>query len=322
MKFKSIQTKRAAAAMFLAVASAPIATPQVDIKPENDHIAVSIHGQPFTDFYIGRAYPKPFLAPLRTASGLTVTRKFPMEIVQGETRDHPHHRGLFIGFHDINGINFWENEFNYTTNNRGKIVLKHLDDIKSGRRSGTITATFAWVDTKGSPILDEHRTMIFSGNGETRVIDVDFTLTAAVDAHFADDKDGFFAIRVADSMTEKNGGEITNSQGASAEKNAWGKRADWVNYDGKVDGKEVGITILDSPENYNHPPRWHVRGYGLFAVNPFMVKDADPKSSDHGGYDLPAGKSLRFRYRVIIHDGKAPVKKIASWYAEYQKKQA
>jgi hypothetical protein len=309
-------------AFFLAAAFAPFARPQVALKPDGDHIAVSIHGEPFTNFYTGPAYPKPFLAPLRTASGLTVTRKFPMENVPGETRDHPHHRGLFIGFHDINGVNFWENEFNYTTNNRGKIVLRHVDNVKPGRKSGSITATFAWVDTKGSPILDEHRTMTFSGTGDTRTIDVDLTLTAVVDAHFADDKDGFFAIRVADSMTEKNGGTITNSDGAVSEKKAWGKRANWVDYDGTVDGKKVGIAMFDNPENYNHPPRWHVRGYGLFAVNPFMVKDADPQSSDHGGYDLTAGKSLRFRYRVIIHAGDVPMKKIDRWYADYAKKQS
>lgn len=291
------------------------------MKPEGDHIAVSVHGEPFTDFYTGPAYPKPFLAPLRSATGLIVTRKFPMETVAGETRDHPHHRGLFVGFHDVNGVNFWENEFNYTTNNRGRIVLRHMDDMKTGRKSGSITATFSWVDMHGSRILDEHRTMVFSGDKETRTIDVDLTLTAVVDAHFADDKDGFFAIRVADSMTEKNGGTITNSAGAVTEKNAWGKRADWVDYAGTADGAKVGIAIFDNPDNYNHPPRWHVRGYGLFAVNPFMVKDPDPKSQEHGGYDLQAGKSLRFRYRVIIHPGDVPVKKIGAWYAEYAKKQ-
>lgn len=309
------------AALFLSAALAPCIRAQVVLKPDGDHIAISIKGQPFTDFYTGPGYPKPFLAPLRSATGLIVTRKFPMETIAGETRDHPHHRGLFIGFHDINGVNFWENEFSYTTNNRGKIVLRHMDDVKPGKKSGSISATFAWVDMHGAPILDEHRTMVFSGDKELRIVDLDLTLTAKVDARFADDKDGFMAIRVADSMSEKNGGAITNSDGAVSEKNAWGKRANWVDYAGDVDGKRVGIVIFDNPENYNHPPRWHVRGYGLFAVNPFMVKDPDPKSQEHGGYDLASGKSLRFRYRVIIHSGDVPAKKLALWYSDYTKKQ-
>jgi hypothetical protein len=294
---------------------------QVALKTDCDHIAISIHGTPFSDFYVGTNYPKPFLAPLSTADGLIVTRKFPMETVSGESRDHPHHRGLFVGFHDVNGINFWENEFNYTTNNRGRIVLRNVDNVKPGKRSGSITANFAWLDTHGTAVLEEHRTMTFSGNKETRTIDVDLTLTAKVGAHFADDKDGFFAIRVADSMAEKNGGTITNSEGAVSEKNAWGKRANWVDYDGTVDGTKVGIAMLDHAGNYNHPPRWHVRGYGLFAVNPFMVKDVDPKlqEHEHGGYDLAAGKSLHFRYRVIIHGGDVSKKQIDTWYADFEK---
>jgi Methane oxygenase PmoA len=320
MEPDSLRSFRALAALFISAAFVPYLSAQATLKAAGDHIAISIHGQPFSDFYIGPAYPKPFLWPLRTATGVIVTRKFPVQTVAGETRDHPHHRGLFIGHHDINGVNFWENEFSYTTNNRGRIVLVHVDDVKPGKRSGSITATFDWRDTQGATILQEHRVMVFSGDKETRTVDVDVTLTAKVNAHFADDKDAFFAIRVADSMNEKNGGTITNSDGAVAEKNVWGKRADWVDYDGMVDGTKVGIAMLDHPDNYNHPPRWHVRGYGLFAVNPFMVKDADPTSMDHGGYDLAAGKALRFRYRVIIHPGDVSMKKVGSWFSDYAKK--
>ena len=293
-------------------------TAQVEFqKSGDDHISISIDGQPFSDFFIGSAYPKPYLAPLRTASGLIVTRKFPMETVDGESRDHPHHRGLFVGFHDINGVNFWENEFSYTTKNRGKIVLRKLEAVKPGRKTGSIGAEFAWLDMTGKEMLAERRTMTFSGDHNVRTVDVDLNLTAKVPLKFADDKDGFFAIRVADSMAEKNGGRMTNSDGAQSEKNVWGKRADWVDYDGTVDGKTVGIVIFDNPKNYNHPPRWHSRGYGLFAVNPFMVKDIDPKLKEPGGYSMAAGQQLRFRYRVVIHAGDVPAKELADWYSDY-----
>jgi methane monooxygenase PmoA-like len=320
MKPDSLWSRRAVTALFLSAAFISGIQAQVDIKAEGDHLAISIHGQPFTTFYTGPNYPKPFLAPLRTATGLVITREFPMENVEGESRDHPHHRGLFIGHHDVNGVNFWENEFSYTTTNRGRIVLLHMENVKPGKRSGSAMASFEWRDTRGAPILEEHRTMVFSGDKETRTIDVDVTLTAKVNARFADDKDAFFAIRVADSMAEKNGGTMTNSEGAVSEKNVWGKRADWVDYGGTVQGTKVGIAIFDHPDSYNHPPRWHSRGYGLFAVNPFMVKDADPKSEEHGGYDLAAGKTLRFRYRVIIHPGDVSMKKVASWYSDYKNK--
>ena len=302
----------------LLLSSASCLNAQVEFqKSGDDHISISINGQPFSDFFIGSAYPKPYLAPLRTATGLIVTRKFPMESVEGESRDHPHHRGLFIGFHDMNGVNFWENEFSYTTNNRGRIVLRKMEAVKPGQKSGSIVADFAWLDEAGKEMLAERRTMTFSGNHEERMIDVDVSLTARIPLKFADDKDGFFAIRVADSMAEKNGGRMINSDGAQTEKNVWGKRANWVDYRGTVAGKTVGIVIFDNPENYNHPPRWHSRGYGLFAVNPFMVKDVDPKLNEPGGYSMAAGRQLRFRYRVVIHPGDVPAKELADWYSNY-----
>ena len=51
-----------------------------------------------------------------------------------------------------------------------------------------------------------------------RIVDVDSTFTARADVKFGDTKEGFFAIRVADSMAGKNGGIMTNSEGAQTEK--------------------------------------------------------------------------------------------------------
>jgi hypothetical protein len=304
------------------------ASAQVDIKQSSpDQISISIDGQPFSDFYIGPTYPKPFLSPLRSASGQIVSRKYPMENVGGETRDHQHHRGLWVGYGEINGINFWENEFkyvsgqpkNYDTGKIGKIVLRKVNEAKSGKKSGRVDATFAWLGPNDSEFMEEKRTMTFSGGQDTRTIDVDFTLTAKQAMHFADTKEGFFAIRVADSMIEKNGGMMTNSEGAQTEKNVWGQKANWVDYDGTVDGQKVGIVIFDHPKNFNHPTRWHSRAYGLFAANPFGLKDFDPKAKEEGGDNLAAGESLRFRYRVIIHPGDMPKKNIEKLYAEYAK---
>ncbi len=290
----------------------------------NDHVSIEINGKPFSDFYIGDAYAKPFLAPLRSAGGLIVTRRFPMETVEGESRDHPHHKGLWIGYGDVNGINFWEVEAQSKTSGtnpsaKGKVRLAKLEDIKSGKKSGSIHALFDWLGPQGSPVLEEDRTMVFYNDDKIRRLDIDATFTAKVTAQFADTKEGFFAIRVADSMDGKHGGLITNSEGEHTEKDVWGKPADWADYVGSVEGQKIGILILDNPRNPNHPPRWHARDYGLFAVNPFGVKAFDPRAEAKGGYRLAVGQSLRFRYRVIIHPGDAPTKDLARWYTQYSK---
>jgi hypothetical protein len=297
---------------------------QVEVRKAADgRIDVAIDGKPFTSLYYGNDFAKPFLAPLRTASGLAVTRRFPMEKVAGESNDHPHHRGLWIGFGEINGFNFWENELNYTLKQSagkpaGHLVTRKIDKLSSGKKTGAIEATIDWNDPSGKPVLTERRRMVFSGGTDVRIVDLDLWLTANVDAKFADTKEGFLGIRVADSMTEKNGGLITNSQGQQTETKIWGQPSDWVDYDGTVEGEKVGIVVFDHQDNLNHPVRLHTRAYGLLALNPFGLKSFVPASATEGGYLLPAGKTLRFRYRVIVHPGDVPEQKIAAWYADYK----
>ncbi|MGH9581883.1 MAG: PmoA family protein, partial [Bryobacteraceae bacterium] len=279
-------------------------------------------GRPFSTFYIGSQYPKPFLAPLRTAGGMIVTRRYPMKMVPGESRDHPHHRSLWIGYGNIDHVNFWENEPSEKANphnplTRGELVIEKIGKLKPGKKKGSIAATIGWQNPAGHDILRERRIMTFYADPQVRKLDIDSTLTAIKQATFADTKEGFFAIRVADSMNGKHGGVIRNSKGAEGEKNVWGKRADWATYEGTVDGQKVGIAILDNPQNYNHPPRWHARAYGLFAVNPFGVKAFDRQSATPGGYTMAPGQSLHFRYRVIVYTGQMPTSTVARWYAEY-----
>jgi hypothetical protein len=290
-----------------------------------DRISISIDGQPFSVFYIGTSYPKPFLAPLRSASGLIVTRQYPMQQIEGESRDHPHHRGLWIGYGNVNGFNFWENELDLPNRNpdtpkqQGRIGLLEVDSLKPGKNSGAIAATFGWRAPDGTELMEERRVMTFYAGAGTRMVDVDATFTAKAAVRFGDTKEGFFAIRVADSMAEKNGGTIANSEGAQSEKSVWGRRADWVDYEGAVEDQKVGIAVFDHPQNYSHPPRWHVRAYGLFAVNPFGKKEFDAQAPGPGGRDLGTGQSMRFRYRVIVHGGDTPKTQLADWYSEFSK---
>jgi len=92
---------------------------------------------------------------------------------------------------------------------------------------------------------------------------------------------------------------IVNSAGVRDEE-TWGKRADWCDYYGPIGGKTFGIAIFDNPANPRHPTSWHVRDYGLLAVNPFGAQAFD-KSLPVQNSVLDAGRSLHLQYRVVIH---------------------
>src|ERR1041385_3774588 len=110
-------------------------------KHDDDHISVVIDGKPFTDFYFGKTAPKPYLWPLRAATGTVVTRGFPIDAsIPGETHDHPHHRGLWFTHGDVNGYDFWGNEPSEHNAKAGKVVKKQVGKLTGGKTSGTLEA--------------------------------------------------------------------------------------------------------------------------------------------------------------------------------------
>jgi hypothetical protein len=296
---------------------------QVKITPGPDKIHVDINGKPYTDFYVkGPEVMKPYLHPLRAASGTYVTRMWPMEKVAEEAGiqkpDHPHQRGCWFAHDSVNGLDFWNNEASYTTPKRGKIVLDKIGKIKSGKREGSIAATFDWTDLQGHKLLTESRVMTFHDDPNLRIIDFDVTLSPVEKVTFGDTKDGVFGIRLRPVLQEDKGtGHIVNADGLSTEKEVWGKPSNWCDYSGDINGEKLGIAILDSPANPRHPVRWHVRAYGLFAANPFGLSVFTKDKTENGAMTLEPGQTLRFRYRVIVHPGDAKTADIARQWTKY-----
>jgi hypothetical protein len=277
--------------------------------------AVTIDGKPFTIFHRGDDANKPFLAPVRSASGKIVTRGFPMETIAGESRDHLHHRGLWFSFDDVNGVKFWENDPSYTKGVMGKIVVREAK-WQNGDHAGTLATTMDWKDAKGKTLVVENRDMTFSGDDKLRTIDFHVALTSAENVTYGDTKEGAFAIRLAEPFTERKGGKISDADGRKGMVNVWGKRSSWVDYSAVVDGEPLGVAIFDHRDNPRYPTYWHARDYGLFALNPFGRKAFDPKEEE-SQWKVPAGQKLEFRWRVLVHPGDAAV---ADLYQKYSPK--
>jgi len=285
------------------------------VRFAKDSIAVNIDGKPFTTFHYGEESGKPYLAPLRSASGKIVTRRFPMEEAAGDSRDHVHHTGLWFSYDDVNGVKFWENDPSYTHPNMGRIVVRNAE-FKDGDRSGTLTATMEWRDPNGKVLLLDSRNMVFYSDPKLRIIDFEIILTAAEDVTFGDTKEGAFAIRLAETLTEKKGGRMADADGRATMAQVWGKRSNWVDCSGEVEGEKLGIAIFDRSQNPGHPAYWHARDYGLFALNPFGAHAFD-SAQPESHWQLPKGKQIIFRWRVVIHPGDAESGHVADLYKEF-----
>jgi hypothetical protein len=178
---------------------------------------------------------------------------------------------------------------------------------------------FDWNDHAGKTVLVEQRVMKFHASEALRIVDFDITLTAPEKVVFGDTKEGAFAIRLADALTEKSGsGKLVNAEGKQGMAAIWGKRSAWVDYSGTLDGEQLGVAIFDHPSNPGYPEHWHARDYGLFALNPWGQHAFDPAAAELRT-TIAAGASLHFRWRVVIHEGDATSAHVAALYQEFAK---
>jgi hypothetical protein len=286
-------------------------------KVDADAIDVLIEGKQFTRLEFGPDLAKPYLFPIIGPNGKMITRQYPMKEVEGEKQDHPHQRSLWFTHGAVGGVDFWAEG-----KGCGKIRQVSVDAMESGPVFSRIVTSNEWVGPDGKKILDDKRTLTFYPlpRGE-KFIDVSLTLTSAGGpVVFGDTKEGTFGIRLAESMREDRkdrGGKVVNSRGRKGTKEAWGKPAEWVDYDGLVEGDTVGVAILDHPKSFRHPTHWHVRDYGLFAANPFGYKEFGEKEKGEGKYTLEPGKTMEFRYRVYLHGGTTEAARVAEVYSGF-----
>ncbi|HEX5410597.1 MAG TPA: PmoA family protein [Terriglobia bacterium] len=319
--------------LFLLLAGAFLAGPctyaadeSVQVQRRANRIDVIIGGKPFTTYYFDPAVAKPYFMPLRTAQGTIITRGFPIGNTVPPEHQHdrslePHQRPMYFGHGNVDGIDFWGEALWPKWSDGtvfGRTVLDKVEEVQAGANSGTIRALFHLVGPRGRVVADESQAFVFRGDQDTRMIDCEITIAAnhGADVTMGDTKEGSFAIRVVKELYSPPG-HMVNSEGGVGEKQIWGKRASWVDYYGKVGDEELGVAIFDSPKSFRHPTYWHARGYGLFAVNPFGIREFTGDKNNDGSWTIPQGKSLTLLYRVFIHHGDYKQAHVAEAYQQY-----
>lgn len=308
--------------------SAGASGPKVELidNKQAQQVDVLVDGKPFTSYCYSDTLLKQILYPIYTAGGHFLTRGWPIKSRAGEHTDHPHQRGMWLNYGDVNGYDFWGNSYaipeQVRKTQKGTIKHVRIEKIASEGGQGTLVADENWVSPYGNPLLAEKTTYHFLTDGGTRIIDRITTLTATDSAvTFKDTKEGMFAIRYnrhlhlpsnkPETFVDAEGNKTTvtpdskeatgnylSSDGVTGD-SVWSTRAKWMDLYGNIEGEDVSIVICDHPRNFDYPTYWHARGYGLFSANPFGAHDfTNGKRTIN--YTLPKGQSLTFRYRVII----------------------
>lgn len=325
-------------------APAPAAAEVRVVAREADRrVDVLVGGRPFTAYVYPAALRKPVLFPLRTASGVAVTRGWPLEPRPGERVDHPHHVGLWFNYGDVNGLDFWNNSDSIPPAERAKmgtVVHRRVRRTESGRGVGALEVTADWVDHRGAALLREDTRFEFRALGGGRAVDRVTTLTALGDTvRFTDNKEGLIGLRVARALehpaagperfTDASGrptavavldtagvtGRYLSSEGRAGDA-VWGTRGRWTALAGAVGGEAVTVAILDHPRNVGFPTYWHARGYGLFAANP-LGQRAMSGGRESLDFRLAPGASATFRHRVLILPGSPAPAALERHYGDF-----
>ena len=272
---------------------------------------------------------KPFLFPVNTLEGISVTRGYPFKMIAGERTDHPHHTGIWLNYESVNGLDFWNNSTAIAVEKRnqyGTIIHQKVTGKKIKNKKASLSVAASWVRPDMKVLLNEKTTFNFSVQENYFIIDRITTLTATdTVVLFKDVKDGMFAIRVARELElpskeatnfVDNKGNVTtvrnsdtagvtgmyySSDGLKGD-SVWGSKGKWVMLTGKKDGKDITIGMIDHPANIGYPAYWHARGYGLFAVNP-LGRKVFSNGKEELNFSLKPQQSVTFRYRIIIHSG-------------------
>jgi predicted dehydrogenase len=238
------------------------------------------HGRPGLELRIGRcavgeydpgsdtspaSSPHPFLHPVRTLGGFTVTDAHPA--------DHEWHVGIGVALQDVNGWNLWGGrtyvrDAGYQwLDDHGKIVHVRWNEQAPGRA----VEELAWVDGHGGELLRERRELRWGSAAVESpttawVLELDFTLSIPPAADFD-------AVRLG--SPGSNGREAGGYGGffwrlprtdelavhtpdAAGEENVHGTVADWLAVSLRTGNSDATIVVTPT-DPVTATDRWFVR---------------------------------------------------------------
>ena len=275
----------------------------VELNEDNGQLIVRIGGQEYTRYQFGLPRWKPFLYPLRAANGLSLLADAPT--------DHRHHHGMWVGHGRVGDVDCW-----LERHNSGRILHRKFSTLESGAEEGRFASECEWESQDGSVILADTRTFTFYNlPSEARFFDFDIVLRAPGKTPvslYPTNESGIPHVRVAEGLTVKTGGTLTNAEGKKNERGTYRQRSPWLDCSGKLGRLECGIAVFDHPKNPDHPTPWFTRDYGPFSPNYGFFQE-DP-------IVISADTPLHLRYRIYTHNGDVETGEVEKTWEAYRQK--
>lgn len=263
------------------------------VEEQEDRLRISLSRRPIVDFvFRDEKIPRPYFANARLTSGVQVTRHHP-PIKDVDAVDHDTmHPGVWLGFGDISGQDFWRN----------KAAMEHVrfvtaPAISDGQLRFSTECRLKTNSREPFCLLMNDFTLTARPNGWLLVWCAAFRADQR-EIVFGDQEEMGFGARVATPFTENNGGMIRSSTGKQSTKETWGQPAQWCDYFGSGP-QSGGIMLMASDKNFRDS-WWHNRDYGVFVANPFGREAM--KQGARSAITVSKGETLRLTFGALIHD--------------------
>ena len=268
--------------------------PSVELETRPDRIEIRIGGETLADYvFRDDRILRPYFANAHAPGTVLVTRRHPP--VEGEDRSADHaamHPGIWLAFGDMGGSDFWRN--------RGRVEhLEFVGQPKAQRAAAAFTVRNRYRDGERTVCFETCRHTIVARPGGY-FLTYDSTFENSENAFsFGDQEEMGLGIRMDDSLRVKGGsGRILGSHGQLNEREVRGSTAKWCDYSGTLDGRRVGIVLMQHPENFRNS-WYHARDYGLLVANPFGRKALT--GGEASTVTVEPGETLRLRYALYVY---------------------
>jgi type 1 glutamine amidotransferase len=254
-----------------------------------------------------KRFGKPYFHPLNNIKGHSLTWLSPP--------DHPWHYALWFSWKYINHLNYWE-ESRKTHLAKGLTELTSKNFQLNDDLSVKIELDLSYHPPDAAPVLREERTIIISPPDTNGNFNIDWQSIFQ-----AGDKDavlertpvegqeggrrwgGYATLSLRFNSPVFKDVNLLNNNGLH-NLDIHTKPTKWVDISGtdkKNPSQAAGITIFDNPQN----PRFPCPGYVI--NSPIENSDlyfiyTNPGFLYNSGYTIKAGKSLKLRYRIYVHN--------------------
>ncbi len=309
--------KAGASASFTIVSRSKNGSSSVQLNIRENGIDVTLKGRKVFSF-VGKpaGLPEPnikpvflrggYIHPVYTPTGRIVTDDYPS--------DHYHHHGIWFAWTktQFNGghPDFWN-----VDDLTGRVDFVEARAVASGSVFGELTSKQNYVALKGTDAelaLNELWDVRVYDVGQSSrrnyfLFDITATQTTSGTLKLDEYRYGGMGIRGHRDWKDKTKVSFLTSEGKTRA-NGNATRGGWFAMYGPVDGADVSIAVLDSPQNFRSP-------------QPMRLNPDDPffnyAPSQLGPFEIKPGEPFVLRYRYVVSDGKPDASELNRLWNDY-----